>query len=380
MRRIDTLTPVTPPRESDSEAHGPVRVLIVDREPQIRRLLSDCLSEPGVVVLQAGSVREARAHFADGPIALAVIDSMLPDGSGLMLAEEIREISRHTQSILLTGQNSVSAAIDAIRAGASDLIQKPLNLGEATDRIRQAIGRHKEASEHLRQVIRLRKVCKRLAHAYHKISRKADMLAIDLASTKQQLQSAPGSDPLSGAGGGTGNNVQTTTPVADFAAMIQSELELQSMLRKTLEFILKQAGPTNAAIFLPGNVEGYSLGGYINYDCSRDSADMLLQHLADVLAPAFASRTSPVQITDNEAMEQWLGDDSAYLADSHMIVFTARHRDETLAVITLFRDGEEPFKESLVESCTQIAPVLGTQLARIIRVHHRGMPELFEEA
>src|SRR5262249_35681787 len=65
-------------------------------------------------------------------------------------------------------------------------------------------------------------------------------------------------------------------------AILGQELELESLLRTVLEYVLKKIGSTNAAIFLPTTAGDYTLGAYVNYDCPKDSAEMLLDHLADV--------------------------------------------------------------------------------------------------
>ena len=54
-----------------------------------------------------------------------------------------------------------------------------------------------------------------------------------------------------------------------------------------LEFTLSKIGSTNAAIFLPTSSGDYSLGAYVNYDIPRDGIEIMLDQLADVLAPNF---------------------------------------------------------------------------------------------
>jgi len=130
---------------------------------------------------------------------------------------------------------------------------------------------------------------------------------------------------------------------------------------------------------MPGAIEGYTLGGYVNYDCNRESADFLLDHLADVVAPQLADHDGLMHVTDNASLSQWIGDDAAYLEDSHVIGIPCQHQDETLAVVVLFRDASEPFHQQVGEQLNAIAPTLADHLARIIRIHHRHLPDFLEE-
>ena len=157
--------------------------------------------------------------------------------------------------------------------------------------------------------------------------------------------------------------------------MKRSELDLEQLLRRTLEHILEKVGATNAAIFLPSSLDEYSLGGYINYDQAGGSPDLLLQHLADIVAPEIANRDALLHVTDNETLDQWLGDDANYLEDCHLVASPCVHEDECLAVIALFRDCESPFEHESVETIDAISPVLAEYLAKIIRVHHRAVME-----
>lgn len=103
---------------------------------------------------------------------------------------------------------------------------------------------------------------------------------------------------------------------------------------------------------------------------------MLLEHLADVLAPRVSNSDQPVlHAMDNQTLSDLLGDDWNYLADCHLLALPAMQDGEALAVITLFRDEDEPFTEPAIETMASVADQMGELLGRIIRVHHRAMPD-----
>ena len=70
---------------------------------------------------------------------------------------------------------------------------------------------------------------------------------------------------------------------SELNTIFRQELDLESLLRTVLEYTLRKVGSTNAAIFLPSSTGDFTLGAYVNYDCPRDTAETLLDHLADIL-------------------------------------------------------------------------------------------------
>jgi DNA-binding response OmpR family regulator len=334
-------------------------VLVVDGQEHAGQRIAEMLNDDQLVFAHAGTLAEAREQIGKGRVDLALIDPDLPDGCGLELARELGRARRCSQTILLTDNANVEQTVAAMRLGVSDLVTKPLDACELTERVKMAIHRQASDLDDRRKVRKLQKMCKQLDAARQEVSEQVDVLCNDLVTAYQELAM----------------QMQQVVQTSEYTGIVRDELDLECLLRRTLEFIAQKAGPTNAALFLPATADEYTLGGYVNYDCSSDSADILLQHLADVIAPRVADRDAPVHLTDNETISQWLDGDAAYLADSHIIGIAASHEGEVLAVLVLFRDGTQPFDTDLVETLSGIAPMLGEYLARIIRVHHRHIPD-----
>ena len=72
------------------------------------------------------------------------------------------------------------------------------------------------------------------------------------------------------------DQISHVTAVTEFAAVIRQELDVEELLRTTLEYLLRKLGPTNAAIFLPAAGDEFTLGAYINYDCTKEAGNFLL--------------------------------------------------------------------------------------------------------
>jgi two-component system nitrogen regulation response regulator NtrX len=106
-------------------------VLVVDDEKNIRRTLQLVLEGEGYHFLGAETAEQALQILGspETPVDLAIFDVKLPQMSGLEAIERIRkdDVSRHTPIIVISGHASVSDAVQAIKLGASDFFEKPLN-------------------------------------------------------------------------------------------------------------------------------------------------------------------------------------------------------------------------------------------------------------
>jgi DNA-binding response OmpR family regulator len=342
-----------------------VRALLVGANPDLAAVIETCASNgESVQLLHARSLTEARAQLTEKSVDLAVINPNLPDGSGLDLAEELNKSRRVVTTVLIGDEPDLESAMRAIRAGASDFIVNPLDLEDVNRRVRGVLEKQRKSRDQAQRVRRLRRLCKKLNQARADVSKQVDILCNDLVTAYQELA----------------GQMQQVVQASEFGVVIRDELDLEQLLRKTLEHLVEKAGPTNAAVFLPSSMDEYTLGGYVNYDCTPESADMLLQHLADVVAPKISNRDDLIHITDNQSLSHLLGGDAAYLIDSHVLAFACRSENESLAVVALFRDASDPFDQTVLDTAEAVSPLLGDALARVIRIHHRGLgDEAYED-
>lgn len=343
------------------------RVLLIDPSPALRPALQQSKAKHGKVdVVYASTIKEARELLKDaGKIDLVVLPQT-GDGSGVELAKDLRSKDAATAAVMLVNEPNFTLAQQAMQVGALDIIIKqaavnpdPEWVDGATQRITAALDRQWTERARSSRIRKLKRLCRKLDDARAEVTDQVDVLCNDLVTAYQELAV----------------QVQNVTQTAGYSQAIGEELDLEAVLRKTLEYIIQQAGPCNAAVFLPSSADEFSLGGYVNYDCTKESADMLLEHLADVLAPRVAQHGEEMMhVTDNQSLSDMLGDDWNYLADCDLLALPVNHDDEALAVITLFRDNDQPFTEPAIDAMSSIADQMGELLSRIIRVHHRAMP------
>ena len=116
------------------------RVLVVDDEPQFLRALETNLRGAGYEVETATTVQEALASAGLRPPDAIILDLLLPDGTGIEVARELRAWSE-APIVLVSAVGDEAEKIAALDAGADDYVTKPFAMGELLARLRAALRR-----------------------------------------------------------------------------------------------------------------------------------------------------------------------------------------------------------------------------------------------
>jgi DNA-binding NtrC family response regulator len=114
-----------------------MHVLIIDDEAAVRQILATTVSRAGHSVDTAAGVKEAAAKLVRGDVDVALCDIRMPDGNGVELVRGFRGSGIDTQFIMVTAFASVETAVEALRAGASDYMIKPVRNEELLHRLAQ---------------------------------------------------------------------------------------------------------------------------------------------------------------------------------------------------------------------------------------------------
>ena len=118
----------------------PSSVLVVDDEPIVLQIFSRVLSEKGLRTRTASNAEEALKVLDEGGIACVLADKNMPGMDGIEMLRRVREAQPHCAFIVMTGYASTESAIEALRLGAVDYLQKPFeDLEIVAQRIEDAI-------------------------------------------------------------------------------------------------------------------------------------------------------------------------------------------------------------------------------------------------
>ena len=118
-----------------------IKVLMVDDESRMRKLVSDFLTRKGYIVIEAGDGEEALDRFyADKDISLVILDVMMPKMNGWDVCREIRKTSK-VPIIMLTAKSDESSELNGFECGADEYIAKPFSPKILTARVDALIRR-----------------------------------------------------------------------------------------------------------------------------------------------------------------------------------------------------------------------------------------------
>ena len=115
-----------------------IRVLLVDDDPLLRRLVTEQLALSGFAVASAASGEEALKSVAESDYDVVLLDINMPGLSGLDALREIRKVEDAPEVVMLTADTSLQTGIEAMRHGAYDYLTKPSTLDEIEAVVRKA--------------------------------------------------------------------------------------------------------------------------------------------------------------------------------------------------------------------------------------------------
>ena len=116
----------------------PIKVLVIDDEPPIRKLLRMGLSTQGYAVLEAPNGKTALDLLAEAP-GLIILDLGLPDMAGLDLLRAIRTRNEGVPIVVLSSRGDEAGKVRALDLGADDYVTKPFGMEELLARMRTAL-------------------------------------------------------------------------------------------------------------------------------------------------------------------------------------------------------------------------------------------------
>jgi DNA-binding NtrC family response regulator len=126
-------------------------ILLVDDEAKIRNALAQALREDGHEVVAVGSPREAQRLLGRGSFDVLLLDNLMPELTGLDLIRELvasTPVEERPQILLMTAHATVESAIEAMKLGALDYLQKPFEVDELLVVVHRALDHQRLRTQH----------------------------------------------------------------------------------------------------------------------------------------------------------------------------------------------------------------------------------------
>ncbi len=106
------------------------KIIIVDDDPIIRRMLVGHLQKSEIAALGVVNVRQAIEEHSKEPADLLVVDLHLPDGSGMDIMQAVKQSDSPAEVIIMTGFGTIESAVEAMKLGAANYLLKPFNVSQ----------------------------------------------------------------------------------------------------------------------------------------------------------------------------------------------------------------------------------------------------------
>ena len=123
----------------------PIKVAIIDDDESARKSLARLMKSAGISAVTFSSAQEFLEAANDSQVDCAVTDLRMPDVDGIKLQQALAQIAPHLAIVFVTGHGDVPAGIKAMKGGAVDFLEKPVDDDALLDAVRRAADRSREA-------------------------------------------------------------------------------------------------------------------------------------------------------------------------------------------------------------------------------------------
>lgn len=339
------------------------RILVVDDEVELLDAISDTVAARlNCRLIRAANLSEAQHIMQTQSVDLLVTDLHLPDGDGATLLPILRSRHPNAHAIVITGSPSVDGAITALRAGAVDFLLKPFAAADLAERVGRALKRQALIVKNERRLGKLRDAVRRLNDARKVVSKKVDLLCNDLISAYGELS----------------RQLDLVRTQEGFKHFLGDIKDLEQLLCHTMDYLMRQMGYCNIAIWLAGDDSDFQLGAYMKYTLpgEQDLTEAMRGGLVKL-----ASRDGFIHLKGDEAQEALTPAELDYLADQDILAVNCTYLGEVLGVIVCFRDADKGFIEADAACVKSISPLFAVSLAAVVRPtggEHGGGGNLLE--
>jgi hypothetical protein len=214
-------------------------------------------------------------------------------------------------------------------------------------RVNMALAHQAAVARRESRIDKLRDAVKRLNEARRLVSKKVDLLCNDLITAYGELS----------------KQLDVVRSQEGFRSLMGEAKDLEQMLCHAMDWLLRQLGYANVAIWLTGDDGAYQLGAYMKYTTPGEAP------LTEAMKNGILRQINNdgfVHLSADEARDKLTRAELAIIPNQTVMGVTCTYLGEALASIVLFRDGKTPFTDDDAQALKIISPVFATSLAAMV--------------
>ena len=335
---------------------GPANILILGTTPHTIDAIRASLEVHGHSVTQTNSVTSYEELSCDATYDVIFVAS---DNDQLPTKDVFESVSLLHPTAIVIGyseQPNHNSVIQFIRDGGADFFCVPSDLNAIGERVQNLLVKQIEKENSQEQTTRALHLCDKINEERHRVEEENDALNNELANTHCN----------------TKKKMQQVAIGAEFQTLVSQELDVESMLRTALGYMLTRVGSMNAAVYLREGTVDWGIGAYINYDRQPEQFQSLIDELGPAVCPIISSEETIKHFTNGESYANTMGIEPVDFSGSEVVTYGCYSGDRCMAVVVLFRDESRTFNTEAIDTLETIRAIFGQQLGTILKIHRRA--------
>lgn len=193
--------------------------------------VANLLNSGGISCEQASSIDAAIAHLVSGATDLIIVTDRVTPATFAPIAAQARRINSSIKVLVAGAAPRGPRLLEAVRAGAIDWLDLSREDADLQNRLHAALELGREDRRRDARISRLKGICRKLSITRSEFSKQIDSLSEGLSDFRDRVDEAG--------------------IVGEFRGLISQELDVEDLLRTSMQYMLTKTGATNAAVFLP---------------------------------------------------------------------------------------------------------------------------------
>ena len=342
--------------KENSPTEGPANILIMGDAPSSMDAIRASLEVGGHRVVQVCSITSFEEEVIQNEYNLILTTTESSQFDTDQLFELVSLLTPNTPVIGFSTSPNPTEIVECVRYGGVDFFCIPEDLEVVVDRVQVILDRSRDILSSQKNAGQISSLCEEINADRHRIIEENDALCNDLANSHCETQ----------------KKMRQVAIGAEFQTLIGQELDVESMLRTALGYMLTRLGATNAAVYLREGEVDWGLGAFINYDRQADQFQPLIDSLGSAICPIMAGEKQLKKYADGEAFAEFLDLDPVDYSGCEVVTFGCFYENKCRAVVTLFRGDTRPFDNESIETMDTLRTIFGQQLGVILKIHKRA--------